>query len=143
MRGRTVVRRSGTKKAGSVDASVGARIRYRRNLLGLSQTELGDRIGVTFQQVQKYEKGTNRIGSSRLLQICEALQVTPAWLFEGAISTRKPAVADRSMDAAFAAFLADNMAHRMIAAWPQLPRRVRRLLVSLMVVLAAETSAAK
>jgi transcriptional regulator with XRE-family HTH domain len=138
-----VPRGSGTKKASLVDRHVGARIRYRRNLLGLSQTELGDRIGVTFQQVQKYEKGANRIGSSRLLQICETLQVTPAWLFEGAMSSRKPAAADRPMDAAFAAFLADNMAHRVIAAWPQLPRRVRRLLVTLMVVLVSETSAPK
>ena len=62
-----------TKGTQPVDVYVGARIRFRRNLLGISQTEMGERIGVTFQQVQKYEKGVNRIGSSRLMHICDVL----------------------------------------------------------------------
>ncbi|WP_244473937.1 helix-turn-helix transcriptional regulator [Rhizobium sp. Leaf321] len=64
-----------------VDVEVGARIRERRKFLGLSQTNLAERIGVTFQQVQKYEKGANRVGSSRLHQIASVLRVEPAALF--------------------------------------------------------------
>src|SRR2546421_10645768 len=104
-------RNTRVKGAQMVDAHVGARMRFRRNLLGISQTEMGERIGVTFQQVQKYEKGVNRIGSSRLLQICELIQVTPAWLFEGGpVPKPKASAAAREMDAAFADFLADDTA---------------------------------
>ncbi|KAA0690912.1 XRE family transcriptional regulator [Neorhizobium sp. P12A] len=63
------------------DAEVGARIRMRRRVLGMSQHELAGKIGVTFQQVQKYEKGSNRVGSSRLQSIASALRVSPATLF--------------------------------------------------------------
>ena len=68
-------------KASEIDAAVGARVRTRRKLLGMSQTTLAEKIGVTFQQVQKYEKGTNRIGSSRLAQIAVVLGTSPASLF--------------------------------------------------------------
>jgi transcriptional regulator with XRE-family HTH domain len=56
----------------------------RRMMLGMSQEKLGDAIGLTFQQVQKYENGTNRIGASRLHQIAQSLQVSPSFFFEGA-----------------------------------------------------------
>jgi transcriptional regulator with XRE-family HTH domain len=118
----------GTKKPRPMDAYVGSRIRLRRNLLGISQTELGDRIGVTFQQVQKYEKGVNRIGTSRLIQICEVLQTMPEWLFEGAPGPKtKPSAAAREMDAALAAFMADDTASRLIMIWPRLPTKLKRL----------------
>ncbi|WP_413711683.1 helix-turn-helix domain-containing protein [Rhizobium sp. Rhizsp82] len=64
-----------------IDANVGARIRARRKLLGLSQGALAERLGITFQQVQKYEKGSNRVGSSRLQSIAIILGTTPAALF--------------------------------------------------------------
>lgn len=64
-----------------IDVAVGSRLRTRRKLLGMSQTSLADKLDITFQQVQKYEKGTNRIGSSRLQQIANILGTTPAWLF--------------------------------------------------------------
>lgn len=64
-----------------IDIAVGARVKGRRKFLGMSQSTLADRIGVTFQQVQKYEKGTNRIGSSRLAQIAAVLGTSPASLF--------------------------------------------------------------
>lgn len=67
-----------------IDKHVGSRVRMRRILLGLSQERLGDALGLTFQQVQKYEKGTNRIGASRLQQISKVLQVPPSFFFEGA-----------------------------------------------------------
>ena len=66
-----------------IDKHVGGRVRMRRMLLGMSQEKLGDALGLTFQQVQKYEKGTNRIGASRLQQISKALNVTAAFFFEG------------------------------------------------------------
>ena len=70
------------KKPDPTDRYVGARVRMRRLMLGMSQTNLGDALGLTFQQVQKYEKGTNRIGASRLQQIAKALQVPVSFFFE-------------------------------------------------------------
>ena len=58
-----------------IDQHVGRRVRMRRKMLGVSQTKLGNAIGVTFQQLQKYEKGSNRIGASRLTQIANVLKV--------------------------------------------------------------------
>ena len=72
------------KMPNPVDKHVGSRVRMRRMMLGMSQEKLGDALGLTFQQVQKYEKGTNRIGASRLHHIAHVLQVTVAFLFEGA-----------------------------------------------------------
>jgi transcriptional regulator with XRE-family HTH domain len=66
-----------------VDKHVGSRVRMRRLMLGMSQEKLADAIGLTFQQVQKYEKGTNRMGSSRLQQIANVLQVPVTFFFEG------------------------------------------------------------
>src|SRR5664280_3117181 len=67
-----------------IDTHVGSRVRMRRLILSMSQEKLGDAIGLTFQQVQKYEKGTNRMGSSRLQQIANTLQVPVTFFFEGA-----------------------------------------------------------
>ncbi len=64
-----------------VDVYVGGRIRLRRTLLGMSQERLADALGLTFQQIQKYERGTNRVSASRLSQIAHALGVSIAWLF--------------------------------------------------------------
>lgn len=65
------------------DAHIGSRLRLRRTLAGMSQTELGEKIGLTFQQIQKYEKGFNRIGSGRLFQFAEVLGVPPSFFFDG------------------------------------------------------------
>ena len=70
------------RSPGSVDHHVGSRVKLRRRLIGMSQERLADQIGVAFQQVQKYEKGTNRIGASRLMKIAEVLGVTPGYFFE-------------------------------------------------------------
>jgi transcriptional regulator with XRE-family HTH domain len=67
-----------------IDKHVGSRVRMRRMMLSMSQEKLGDSLGLTFQQVQKYEKGTNRIGASRLQQISIILQVPVSFFFEGA-----------------------------------------------------------
>ncbi len=65
-----------------IDIHVGARLRMRRNLIGLSQEQLGKSLGLTFQQIQKYERGINRMGSSRLFQISKTLSVPVAYFFE-------------------------------------------------------------
>ena len=70
------------RKSGPLDAMVGARIRTSRIDRGMSQTALADKIGVSFQQVQKYEKGLNRIGASRLAQIAAVLGISVGDLFE-------------------------------------------------------------
>ena len=72
------------KGRNAIDNHVGSRVRMRRLMLDLSQTQLADGLGLTFQQVQKYEKGTNRIGSSRLMHIANILQVSVEFFFEGA-----------------------------------------------------------
>ena len=76
--------RAEKKSPSAVDKHVGSRVRMRRMMLAMSQGKLGDALGLTFQQVQKYEKGTNRIGASRLQQISHILQVPVAFFFEGA-----------------------------------------------------------
>jgi len=78
-----------------IDQHVGSRVRMRRVLIGMSQEKLGESLGLTFQQVQKYEKGTNRIGASRLQEISKTLNVPPAFFFEGA------PVADKSAFSGF------------------------------------------
>lgn len=72
------------KAPNPVDKHVGSRVRMRRMMLNMSQEKLGDALGLTFQQVQKYEKGTNRIGASRLQQISHILQVPVSFFFDGA-----------------------------------------------------------
>jgi transcriptional regulator with XRE-family HTH domain len=78
-----------------VDVHIGQKIRTRRNLLGLSQTELANAAGIAFQQIQKYEKGVNRVGASRLHQFSDALGVPPSYFFEGAPSGGKKQPAPR------------------------------------------------
>jgi transcriptional regulator with XRE-family HTH domain len=67
-----------------IDRHVGARVRMRRLLVSMSQEKLGEALGITFQQIQKYEKGANRIGASRLQQIAKILGVPVEFFFEGA-----------------------------------------------------------
>jgi transcriptional regulator with XRE-family HTH domain len=96
------------KAPNPIDKHVGSRVRMRRMMLGMSQEKLGDALDLTFQQVQKYEKGTNRIGASRLQQISHILQVPVAFFFEGA-----PATAGNSMpgsEAPSPAFVSDFLA---------------------------------
>src|SRR5688572_12806088 len=75
---------AGKRSANPVDVYVGARVRMCRLMLNMSQGKLGEELGLTFQQVQKYEKGSNRIGASRLQQIAFILKVPVAFFFEGA-----------------------------------------------------------
>ena len=81
-----------------VDAHVGARVRSRRMQMGMSQTDLGSKLGISFQQIQKYEKGTNRISSSRLHQVASILQVATSYFFESQLGQN--ATEDGNPDAA-------------------------------------------
>lgn len=71
------------KKGDPIDGHVGARLKLRRTMLGWSQEKLGHAIGVSFQMVQKYERGACRVGASRLMKIANALDVPVSWFFEG------------------------------------------------------------
>ncbi|HVZ15132.1 MAG TPA: helix-turn-helix transcriptional regulator [Bauldia sp.] len=75
------------KQPNPVDIHVGSRVRLRRMMLGMSQEKLGEHLGITFQQIQKYEKGTNRIGASRLQHIARVLTVPVSFFFEDAPGT--------------------------------------------------------
>ena len=81
-----------TDKPNPVDVHVGSRVRLRRNMLGLSQEKLGEAIGLTFQQVQKYERGANRIGASRLLELSRVLDVPVAFFYDETDPVRAPAI---------------------------------------------------
>jgi transcriptional regulator with XRE-family HTH domain len=74
----------GSRKPNPVDIHVGGRVRFRRMLLGMSQEKLGERLGLTFQQVQKYEKGINRIGASRLFDLSHVLGVPVQFFYDEA-----------------------------------------------------------
>lgn len=81
---KTAKQRTETQRtAKMVDVQVGARVRAHRRLLGMTQSDLGAALGVSFQQIQKYEKGTNRIGASRLHDIASVLRIPVSVLFDG------------------------------------------------------------
>ena len=96
------------KSPNPTDKHVGGRVRMRRMMLGMSQTELGNSIGLTFQQVQKYEKGTNRIGAGRLQQIARILKVPVGFFFEG--SPREGGAASETDQAPLPSYVNDFLA---------------------------------
>ena len=127
----------GGKRANNIDVAVGHRIRLFRLNAGLSQTELADQIGVTFQQVQKYEKGANRIGASRLQQISHILQVPVAFFFEGAPNASAPrgALSIAQIDD----FVSDSNGLRLIGAFRRIENaHLRRKIVMLLQEIAGD-----
>jgi transcriptional regulator with XRE-family HTH domain len=90
-----------------IDRHVGTRIRGRRVGLRISQTKLGQSIGVTFQQIQKYESGTNRVGASNLFKIARTLEVEVAFFFEGVTQAEMPSMTSPGRELGIAAGLAD------------------------------------
>jgi transcriptional regulator with XRE-family HTH domain len=82
-----------SRRPNPIDVHVGSRVRFRRMLLGMSQEKLGEKLGLTFQQVQKYEKGINRIGASRLFDLAQVLGVSVQFFYEEApaADTSQPA----------------------------------------------------
>ncbi|MGE3141725.1 MAG: helix-turn-helix domain-containing protein [Hyphomonadaceae bacterium] len=89
---------SDERTANAVDRRLGQRVRTRRLEIGMSQEKLADLLGVTFQQVQKYEKGVNRIAASRLFDIASALGLPISAFFEGLASARGPGVAEEETE---------------------------------------------
>lgn len=89
------------KSPNPIDRHIGSRVRARRIMLGMSQEKLADALGLTFQQVQKYEKGVNRIGASRLLQIAGILDVGMDFFFEGIPGLRAGGFSGNSVMAEF------------------------------------------
>jgi transcriptional regulator with XRE-family HTH domain len=98
------------KAPNPIDKHVGSRVRMRRMMLGMSQEKLGNNLGLTFQQVQKYEKGTNRIGASRLQQISQILQVSVSFFFEGAPANVNGPRSEEMSEAPSPAYVSDFLA---------------------------------
>jgi transcriptional regulator with XRE-family HTH domain len=128
------------KAPNPIDVQVGARVRMRRMLVGLSQEKLGERIGLTFQQIQKYEKGTNRISASRMQQIAEALNVPVSYFFDGAQGTEKSQEGFSEKSAPFIAdFLSTAEGLQLNKAFLRLKDpKVRRKIIDLVKSLAEE-----
>jgi transcriptional regulator with XRE-family HTH domain len=80
----------GSRRPNPIDTHVGSRVRFRRMLLGMSQEKLGERLGLTFQQIQKYEKGINRIGASRLFDLAHVLGVPVQFFYDDAPTADHP-----------------------------------------------------
>ena len=109
-----------------IDVYVGSQIRHRRTALGLSQSALGAALGVSFQQIQKYERGVNRIGASRLWKISQALHVPVSALFEGYAAGPEPAQGAPQLDLQTASLI---RAYRSLG--PKTRLAVRKLVVDL------------
>jgi transcriptional regulator with XRE-family HTH domain len=125
------------KEPNATDRHVGQRVRQRRQELGLSQTALGDSVGLTFQQIQKYEKGTNRISSSRLQQFANILKVGVPYFFEGAPGQRKISIKAPSTDY-IAAFTAMPEAQRLMQAYMRIESPILRRQIAKLVLMLAE-----
>ena len=124
-----------------IDRHVGSRVRMRRMLAGVSQEKLGDALGLTFQQVQKYEKGSNRISASRLQQIAKMLDVPVSFFFERAPRADMPT--GGYSDAASSAYVSDFMASsegvQLTKAFVRIKNgKVRRRIIDLVESLAEE-----
>jgi transcriptional regulator with XRE-family HTH domain len=126
-----------------ITVRVGARLRLRRNMLGLSQEKLGEAIGLTFQQVQKYERGANRIGASRLHELSRVLDVPVSFFFDDTDPVRAPAM-DGFAEPPVEAFEADPLRKRetleLVRTYFSIAdAAVRRRLLDLAKALAAES----
>jgi len=132
------------KAPNPVDKHVGSRVRMRRMMLSMSQEKLGDSLGLTFQQVQKYEKGTNRIGASRLQQISAILQVPVSFFFEGAPSgpSEVNGLTEAPSPAYVSDFLASSDGLALIKSFSRIPdAKLRRRIVDLVSQIAGDTDA--
>ncbi len=130
------------KKPNPIDIHVGSRIRLRRTMLGMSQEKLGESLGITFQQIQKYEKGTNRVGASRLQNISGILNVPVSFFFEDAPGDHAgstPGMAEASSSNYVVDFLSSAEGLQLNRAFVKIgDPKVRRRLVDLVKVLATE-----
>jgi transcriptional regulator with XRE-family HTH domain len=118
-----------------VDVHVGKRVRHRRWMLGMTQQQLADKVGIKFQQIQKYETGMNRISASRLWDIADAMEVSIGFFFEGFEDEAAPA---RAADAPVPGDIAgDREAIELVRTYNAIPEQQRRRLFELARVLSA------
>ncbi|MBB6308770.1 helix-turn-helix domain-containing protein [Xanthobacter tagetidis] len=132
------------KAPNPIDKHVGARVRMRRMMVQMSQEKLGEHLGITFQQIQKYEKGTNRIGASRLQQISTVLGVPVAFFFEGApsVGPEVDGVTESHSPTYVADFLATSDGLALTRNFMRIPdAKVRRKIVDLVTAIAGEQEA--
>jgi transcriptional regulator with XRE-family HTH domain len=130
------------RRSNAVDAHVGERVRMRRKLLGVSQDQLADSLGLTFQQVQKYERGANRISASKLFRIAEILNIDVAYFFDGLpdpIEGAEPDGAVAHVHEVMQAFLQTSEGVELAEIFPRVASgRVRRQILDLVRTMAAE-----
>ncbi len=133
-----------SRRANPMDVHVGARVRLRRMLLGMSQEKLGEHLGLTFQQVQKYEKGVNRVGASRLFELARVLGVPVQFFYDEAPAVAlghgaAPGFAESSGDSYVVEFLASREGLELNKAFSRISDpRVRRAITDLVKSLAGE-----
>jgi len=131
----------GGRSPHAVDAYVGGRIRLRRKALKVSQQALAEALGLTFQQVQKYERGANRVSASKLFEIAAFLQTPLSSFFEGLEPTQEGSEEASAQSAAVHAFLMSSEGIELATIMPRLRPRIRRQLLMLTRVLAETTGA--
>jgi transcriptional regulator with XRE-family HTH domain len=131
------------KQPNPIDIHVGGRVRLRRMMQGMSQEKLGESLGITFQQIQKYEKGTNRIGASRLQHIASVLQVPVSFFFEDAPGTPAEAGFAEPRPAAFVTdFLSSAEGLQLNKAFVRIKdAKIRRRIVDLVRSIAGDEAA--
>jgi transcriptional regulator with XRE-family HTH domain len=131
------------RAANAIDRKLGQRVRSRRLEIGMSQEKLAELLGITFQQVQKYEKGVNRIAASRLFDIAAALQQPVSRFFEGISSSRAAGVAEERKDFIDDALATPEGSQLMSTFGSIRSQRVRRKVVELVRTLAEEAESGK
>lgn len=128
------------KSPNPIDMHVGSRVRLRRMMLGMSQEKLGESLGITFQQIQKYEKGTNRVGASRLQHIATILKVPVSFFFEDAPGSPEEAAGFAEQPHSYVVdFLSSSEGLSLNKAFIRIrDARVRRKIVDLVQALASD-----
>jgi len=127
------------REANQIDEHVGSRVRLRRQLLKMSQEKLGGELGVTFQQVQKYERGSNRIGASRLFRLSGVLDVPVAFFFDGLTPDASAGMAESAQSPIIYDFIQSSDGVALAEAFSKITdSKVRRRILELVRALAAE-----
>lgn len=127
------------RKPNPIDIHVGSRVRLRRAMVGMSQEKLGEALGITFQQIQKYEKGANRIGASRLQQIASVLNTPIAFFFEDAPGSPEQGMAESSSTNYVIDFLSSSEGLQLNRAFLKIgDPKIRRKIIELVRTLADE-----
>jgi transcriptional regulator with XRE-family HTH domain len=132
---------SNERRSTSVDAYVGRRLKQRREDMNMSQEKLAEMLGISFQQVQKYERGLNRVGASRLFQLCGIMGVDSSFFFDGLSPTPVPGVAEASSELdtlSTAALLAAPGALELLADYARLKSTSQRKKVLELIKLLAD-----